>query len=282
MSHFWGYLLILVRMIKRLLVNLFSKSGVQRYPFLLTIFITTKCKNESKCKFCWRSPKPPNREISISVIEKVAAINIPIVLISGGEPTEHGDFSQIIKILSDQKRTIYILTNATNSKIIVDSVVDKRETKVVISLFDFDTREDMQRKVDFARIMKEHKITVYLNIIVHVPIEHKDAMYDEIDNFKAYISRCFLTKYQKSECDITHSDIKYLNYQAHSIYKHSRIPILSLSKPNHLSMAIFRFVAWAMMKKYNECSGYPFRAFMSEDGDITDCPRLGNRASNFE
>jgi len=119
--------------------NNYKITGVKNcfYPLILVLDITNNCN--FNCKHCCKTSSPYGRKFI--KLDSLANFNskfkelIPLVLITGGEPTNHPQFQSIVN--SVNSANIKLLTNGSNLDLIPDSIL-KKINRVQISIYGFD------------------------------------------------------------------------------------------------------------------------------------------------
>jgi MoaA/NifB/PqqE/SkfB family radical SAM enzyme len=84
----------------------------------LQILITNKCKNP--CKFCHFSSNKKGTELQLNIINNIIKqakeLKIKKIVFNGGEPLEHSNFSNLLKIANKYGYQPFIVTNGQNFK----------------------------------------------------------------------------------------------------------------------------------------------------------------------
>lgn len=270
------YILLLLRIIKILFFNLVDKK-LSENPLMITIFLTSKCSYQKNCQSCWRpEASKKNKEISLDNIYKISKMDAPLVLLSGGEPTEHSKFGEILKVLED--KTVFIFTNGTNSKIIIDSVKNKLETKIIVGIVLNAKEELINSKIDFIKHIHKHELTIYTNIIIDKNDTKSNKLFDLVDKLSPYINRVYLTNYIVNNCTINKASIKWIRDISLQLRNYTNTPIIISKLPNKFSIYSLNILSkLSGGKAFVPCSGFPYKVYINEDGIIGDCPHVQER-----
>lgn len=168
----------------------FEQNGLFR-PVI--VFNLTSICNLS-CKHCYYSAKltPDPDELSTTelknIIDDLALLQIPTILLSGGEPLMRKDIFDISKYITSKKIEVGLSTNGTLIKEHnIHKIKDAGINYVGISLDGFEKTHDMFRGKKGAFKMAEEAISVCIqnNIIVSVRLTltkyNKDELSDLLD-----------------------------------------------------------------------------------------------------
>ncbi len=263
------------RIMSRYFKNLFSET---KYPFLLTILLTSKCTNFSICEYCWRPKKTWSQDdISLEKISKLLKEKIPMVLLSGGEPTLHPDFKEIVNSFEKINTTIFILSNGKNYKLISESITNKTTTNVMLSITTYDTKEKIKETRNAFDYLQNQGIKVYLNIPIDVNSSDLSFFTDDVIAVLKMAKRVYITPFTRDVCEL--SDEKYDEIKRFKNYISKKIgveKIVCSSKIKLISKKIYSYFAWLIDCKFDDCSAFPFRATMLENGEIVNCIKKGN------
>lgn len=271
-SHSGNYLTVFARLIKRHFKNVLNPAD--KYPFLLTMLVTSKCSRAPYCKNCWRPAETLLKEdMSLDSVDKAAGAGIPIILVSGGEPTEHSQFPEIISRLEKSGSKIYILTNGYNPGILLKSIHEKKTVRVILSANSYDPQEKLDTTLAAMKMLLDANIKVYLNI----PAVCGYVDYDFLDRIEALIKtalRVHITRYADTTCLCSSDDYIWLKeYARHIAAKYGLKRVLVTAPVPKYLLPVYRLLASLTGDKFSECSGYPFRATMNEEGRLSDCIR---------
>lgn len=81
----------------------------------MLVRITQRC--QMQCPHCMVDAKPDGEHMTMETFKKVVVFisqnTLPIVLISGGEPTEHPQIREILRISKDNFKFIILISNGT-------------------------------------------------------------------------------------------------------------------------------------------------------------------------
>jgi MoaA/NifB/PqqE/SkfB family radical SAM enzyme len=99
----------------------------------LTVITTYRC--DSKCQMCyiWQNPSVPKEEISLETLRKLPS-NFDNINISGGEPTNRKDLSEIVDILVTKGKVVGISSNGLHYEKILPIIKKYPNVKVRFSL----------------------------------------------------------------------------------------------------------------------------------------------------
>ncbi len=86
-----------------------------KFPYKLIFSVTNKCN--SRCRTCNNWKKKLKNELDLDEIEKlfINANKFSWITLSGGEPFLRNDLVDIVKIINDNCKNLYLFTIATNS-----------------------------------------------------------------------------------------------------------------------------------------------------------------------
>lgn len=265
-----SYAYVMFNVMKRFVMNLFKGESK---PFFLIAFITSKCSMNGECKSCFRpASTQASSDMTMNTIESIIQDQIPIVLLSGGEPTEHPSFLQISNALNNSKSKIYILTNGYHVDKILN-IENRNKLRVILSLNQYCDISSIQIKSNALRELKAAGIRTYVNLSCDCSNINLDSLFSShyiIEN----ADRIYLSKYVFDSCEYSKSDYIQLRLIWKFIlgnFKHS-IVTYPATFPR-LFLPLMKVISATMKANFNLCSGYPIRATMVEDGTIKSCIR---------
>lgn len=138
----------------------------------LDVQITGKCN--LKCAHCYLGKKE-FKDIPFRVLRQVfdesKALGIYNVIITGGEPTLHSQFEEIIKYLNNERFRITVVTNGTIPEKIIK--VSEMIYEVVVSLDGFKNDYEKIRNYNYEKVIQSIKkfknkgINLRINAILH-------------------------------------------------------------------------------------------------------------------
>lgn len=96
--------------------NVFNQSSILKSPLVIQLELTTLCN--LKCKFCFsKSGVPRKNELPTSEIKRIICQlkqeSVSSFFLTGGEPTLHPDFIEIVNFISELGLDCFVLTNGT-------------------------------------------------------------------------------------------------------------------------------------------------------------------------
>lgn len=266
-----NYLRTFKKIVNRYILNVIQ---ADTFPFVLTIFITSKCNQYDICDSCWRlATTRNNSDISMTKIKEITTLKIPIVMLSGGEPTEHPDFQKIVQTLVNSNIKTYILTNGINLQTLLKSDLNTNFVRVILSCKQCYTQSQIEQTLNSALQLKKSGAKVYLNIPLDL---EKDSLsyFNSIASLLETVDRIYLTKLIKDSCGlITMDQAEILSRTAHTLNKrHNKKVIYMTNYPKHVRF-LCKLLSWVMNESFDPCSGYPFKASMDEEGNLYTCLR---------
>ncbi|MHB9296063.1 putative mycofactocin radical SAM maturase MftC [Pillotina sp. SPG140] len=120
--------------------------SINTAPIRVEFELTERCN--LACCFCYNSQKPTDSKLAIEIIQRIAEEGVPEIVLTGGEPLLHPDFTQILAYCSKLFVKVMIQTNGT---LINDAIADSLYTNAVyevnISLHGDATRHDRLTQV---------------------------------------------------------------------------------------------------------------------------------------
>ncbi len=96
--------------------DVFKRSSILKSPLVIQLELTTRCN--LKCKFCFsKAGKPRDNEMATGEIKRaIRQLKDKEVLsffLTGGEPTLHHNFIEIVRYISESGLDCFVLTNGT-------------------------------------------------------------------------------------------------------------------------------------------------------------------------
>lgn len=252
-----------------------------KWPLFLTLFITDNCN--TTCDHCWRPGKSEKNYISLSEVQRVASVNVPIILISGGEPTIHPDFYAIINTLYNRSSKMYILTNGFRVEPLISASEGKRNIRILIPFLVGQIKSLTNRKLQTIAQLRDRNIKVHANLVVDVDSDYPESLSsDDLERVCASVDRAYVTKYLRGNCSISKDHIARLGALARYISFKYHIETVTTRFPNALErFALSAISTIVYQRPYTLCSGYPLKASLNEHGDLSDCPRIALLDESF-
>ncbi|MCL2427390.1 MAG: radical SAM protein [Oscillospiraceae bacterium] len=211
--------------------------------------------------------------MSLETMRKIVKAKIPIITLSGGEPTEHPLFYEIVREIETQKIALNIITNCENTDLIIKTVKKKKNTNVIVSINQYDNPSRIRFIEEHVQLLTKEKFRVYLNI----PVDCNNIDFNVVHRFQNLlksVNRIYITKYVIDECNISTSDFENIKKLALYIKKNFAIANVMYTIPCSRSMLyVANFFAWLIGETFDPCSGYPFRSTVNERGVYVKCLR---------
>ena len=176
------------------------KKLIYKFPYFVYLNLTEKCN--LRCLHCLGSYgfKKEN-ELDLSqwkgVIDQLKDMNIFIINISGGEPTQNTDFKEIIKYIHKKKLHFILTTNGIFSKDVRDFIIKYKRylMGVKISLDGYDTkthefiRKGLKPGIAFNTTMKTINFFKAYNVPMTIAsVLHKENI-KNLQKFTSFIKK---------------------------------------------------------------------------------------------
>lgn len=187
--------------------KLIQKEKLSNLPLHLHLTITNSCN--LNCLHCFADCKYLNKYISLNNIKKILLNlkknNVLFVDLSGGEPTTHPDFIEIINYLDYIKLPYYITTNGIFSSKICNSIINSKYIMgLKISLdgisyksFNFIRNHGKTSKKYFDLCLSNiKKISTELDVTACTVLNSQN--YNELINFPKTLKKLNVTKWSIS------------------------------------------------------------------------------------
>jgi radical SAM protein with 4Fe4S-binding SPASM domain len=191
----------------------------QGVPPEIKIEITSSCN--MGCPFCYnkntfakekRGTNGLSLEKLYRVIDKIADESIPIVRFTGGEPSIHKDFLEVVRYAKEKKLYVKLNTNATlMTKENIDAVKNHVD-EVLVSFHDYyksEPKEIIKKKVEGIKALRSAGVLVFLNtVLTKNNISRMQWFLDKAEEFDCKHFFAFPVPTDKMPEPVSHDDIK--------------------------------------------------------------------------
>ncbi|WP_095176380.1 MULTISPECIES: radical SAM/SPASM domain-containing protein [Blautia] len=232
------------------------------------INITNRCNNN--CLYCFQGKKENITELTynelIDVFAQLKEMNVNRVTLSGGEPTVHPNFFDIIRALEEKNIEVNVLTNALFDKEVRNFINNSNINKIYVSLDgtgieNYITRgiRTMDNIIENLKLL-EKKITVMCTV--------NNYNYRHVDNLISFCSQFSnVKKINFNPIKIFTNKLAYLDIDAGKLeYMNEKIDRMGNGYNIDIRSYYNKF-----QNKYMNCKAGKKELTINYNGDISPC-----------